>query len=233
VFVRSLIVLAAVSAATAAPVPKSLKAKASKFDTARFKLNYQNAPFERVLADFAEGTGLEWAGERPALGAITLKPTKEFSAVELLDLLNEVLEQYDVVLVRHAGTFYLHPAGKPVDPEQVDTVTVDDIIPRREAADPPAAQWGGRGENGGWENGVWVPRRPVPQKRGKTELATLVIEPTGGLTLAEARPQINKSLTPFGRIAEDEGDNKFRITDRVDNLRLIARILTEPVRGER
>lgn len=235
---RGLILLVFVSAATAfaAPVPKSVKAKAAKMDTSRFKLDYKNVPFQKVLEDFAEGTGLEWVGERPQLGTITLHPNRVYSGVECLDLLNEVLEKDNYILVRHAGTFYLHPADQPVDPNEVDAVTADDVALRWEEADPdPAPGWGGV-----WDSvGRWVPRertparKLVPPKRGKTEIATLVIAAPSGSKLADFLPQIKKLLSRFGRLEECEGGKECRVTDRVDNLCIIEIIASDRIKPER
>lgn len=88
-------------------------------------------PFDRVLDDFAEGMELERVGERSDLGTITLRPHKEFTAAERLDLLIEILEKDNFRLVRYARTFYLHPADRPVDSDQLDTVTVEELSQRK------------------------------------------------------------------------------------------------------
>jgi hypothetical protein len=125
------VLLASAATVTAAPVPKWIKAKgASKIDTARFKVMYDNTPFARVIEDFAEGSGLKFVGELPPLGALTLKPNREYTGVAHLDLLNEALSYNKFMLTRHGNTFYLHPTDRPVDREQVDTVTADELKAR-------------------------------------------------------------------------------------------------------
>lgn len=233
-FVRGLCVLVLLSAATcvAAPVPKSLKSRI-KVDTARFKVTCKNKPFSQLLEEFAEETGLKWVGECPGLGKITLNLSKEYPIAEYLDLLNELLEDEQFMLVRHADTFYLHPIDQPVDPEKVDTVSEGEIaLPRKRVA-PPADPLNAGGPLWEWQSGMWVavvpvaPMKQTQPKRGKSEVATLVIELPGNLQLADVRPQLVKALTISGRLKADESGREIRVTDRVDNLRFVARILGE------
>lgn len=243
--VRVLLVLVSLSAvAVAAPVPKSLKKVPDQFDTARFKLRYDKVPFSRALEHFAEETGLEWVGDRPELGTVTLQSLqgKEYTAAEFVDLLNERLELDNYILIRHAKTFYIHPARQPIDVEKLDTLSVEDIIPPRVAKQPAkraANPWGG----GTWVNGQWVPADgseavnpqssppPPPPKRGKTELATVVI-PLTTVSYDDIRPQVVKSLSKFGQGVEScEGGRAMRVTDRVDNLRFLHAVVNESVKS--
>lgn len=230
-FIRCLAFLVSVSAAFAAPVPKSLKAP-SKWDTARFKLNYSRAPFERLLEDFAKESGLEWVGDRPPLGTVTLRPKKEYTAVECLDLINEVLEKDNVILVRHGKTFYLLSGGQSVAPETVDEVTTEEIKPAPKPIKRPAPGWGGGEEQ--WVGGEWVPVEQAAKeerqrsKRGRTEIATLALELPANLKFEDVRIQITKTLSPIGRVDVSER-GEIRVTDRVNNLWTISRVLEGPI----
>jgi hypothetical protein len=243
--VRGLLVLVVVcSAAVAAPVPKSLKKKPDPFDLARFNVRYYKTPFETVLKHFADETGLEWVGDRPQLGTVTLRSSKEYTGAEFIDLLNERLELDNFILIRHAKTFYVHAAGEPIDVDRLDTISVEELVVPRAPVQRAAVDGGGGG--GQWINGQWVPSQPVaqpqqaqaqaaakelppppPPKRGKTELATAVI-PLSAVAYADVRPQVLKSMSKFGQGVEACDDGRaMRVTDRVDNLRFIERVVNE------
>lgn len=229
-FVRSLCVLVITSTAVcvAAPVPKSLKSRV-RVDTARFQVEYTNATIDNVLEDFEKETGLRWVGDRPALGAVTLWMHWEHTTGEYIDLLNERMAKENYSLVRHADTFYLHPTDQPIDPEKVDTVSLEDITPRREFIRPADGEL----ELGHWKNGKWVPGgkpaaprvKVVPAKRGQTEVVALVIEMPGNLQFADLHPIKVKALSKVGRCEPTDNGREVRVTARADNMPFVSAIL--------
>lgn len=227
----------ALGTALAAPIPKQLRAKASKIDTARFKVNYTDAPFDKLFEDFADGTGLKLVGEVPIRGTVTLKPNRECNAAHFIDLLNEVLGFQKHTLVRHGDTFYLHPSDQPIDRDKVDTVTADELkveTPKRNAQAVAVGKpngWAGAGNFNGWPGLGQVQagqvQEPPPPKRGRTEVVRHVLQLPDGLKAKDVRPQVKRILSPTGVVEDGKNDDELVVTDRAANVRAALALGTE------
>jgi type II secretory pathway component GspD/PulD (secretin) len=227
------------AAVPAAPVPKSLKARLpGKLDTARFKPAYTAAPLSQVIEDFADGTGLRFVGEMPAGSPVTLRTNREYTSGEFTDLLNERLEPDRLMLIRHGGTFYLHPADRPIDPERIDAVSADELtavvkwrmepigLPGWANGQPAGGVGAARPGLPGW-GAVPVLEEPPPRARGRTEVVRHVVRLPAGVKANEILPQVKSLLSPLGAVEAGNSDGELVVTDRVANIRTVHNLVNE------
>ena len=92
-----------------------------------YAVNFDKVPWTTVMDVLAKELELTTVGEARPQGTCTIKLNRKLPAGELMDLLNEVLAQQKLVLVRGEQTLRLWPADKPVPQLFVPSVRVEDL----------------------------------------------------------------------------------------------------------
>src|SRR5207253_2475572 len=84
-----------------------------------------------VIEWFKAESGLVFAGTDTPLGTITIKPTKDkrYTIPEVIDLLNELLAP-KYVIIRREQTFTIWLADVPIESQDVQRITEDELAKR-------------------------------------------------------------------------------------------------------
>jgi RNA polymerase sigma factor (sigma-70 family) len=116
----------------AAPAPGK---SADKPDTPkpgekRYELEARDRPWNQVFEWYAEISGLAFVGSSKPPGTFTFIPPqgkRQYTLVEITDLLNEALLAQKFILIRRTSTFTVLPADEKIDPSLVPRVGFDEL----------------------------------------------------------------------------------------------------------
>ena len=113
-------------AQTPPPAPKAAPAQPPE-KTVTFV--FEDKPWPQVLDWFAKESGLTNLTRTKPPGSATIKspPGRVYTIPEVLDLLNEVLAQQKMVIVRGEQSFFVHPTDEKFPPELIPTKTADQL----------------------------------------------------------------------------------------------------------
>ena len=92
-----------------------------------YTVNFDNTSWDKVIDWLEKESGLMCITKDKPQGSITLKPKKEYTLGELIDLLNELLEQDNLMLHRQSNTFALLPADQKIAAESFGYLSHEEL----------------------------------------------------------------------------------------------------------
>jgi type II secretion system protein D len=111
--------------------PKTANTKpGDKQDAARFGVNFSGTSWQSVLEWFSKASGQAMIGGEVPPGSFTYispDPSRKYTIPEIVDILNDALQAQNYTLIRHARSFSIMPADKPIDPGQLPRVSVENL----------------------------------------------------------------------------------------------------------